>query len=54
MDTKNTISTKSTTIRISQKTKERLSELAFVRKHTYDDILTTLIEFYEARSDSEG
>jgi hypothetical protein len=41
------MSTKSTTIRISQSTKERIERLDFVRKDTFDEILTTLMDFYE-------
>lgn len=40
-------STQSTTIRISQETKERIENLDFVRKHTFDEILLELIKFYE-------
>lgn len=40
-------STKSTTIRVSASTKERLENLDFVRKDTFDEILSKLIEFYE-------
>jgi len=43
----NTKSTKSTTIRINEPTKEKLETLDFVRKHTFDDILTELMDFYE-------
>lgn len=39
--------TKSTTIRISEKTKEKIENLDFVRKHTFDEILNELIEYYE-------
>lgn len=41
------MSTKSTTIRINESTKEKLETLDFVRKHTFDDILSELIDFYE-------
>lgn len=41
------MSTKSTTIRISERTKEKLENLEFVRKHTFDKILLELIEKYE-------
>lgn len=37
----------STTIRINQKTKEKIENLDFVRKHTFDEILNDLIDFYE-------
>jgi len=37
----------STTIRISEETKEKLENLDFVRKHTFDNILLELIKFYE-------
>lgn len=40
------MSTKSTTIRISQETKEKIENLDFVKKDTFDSILTKLIEFY--------
>jgi len=40
-------STKSTTIRISRETKEKIENLDFVRKHTFDEILNKLIELYE-------
>ena len=43
----NTKDTKSTTIRISNQTKERIENLDFVRKHTFDEILNELIENYE-------
>ena len=39
-------STKTTTIRIEQKTKEKIENLDFVRKDTYNQILLKLIEFY--------
>ena len=38
---------KSTTIRINQLTKEKLENLDFVRKDTFDEILSKLIKFYE-------
>ena len=41
------MSTKSTTIRIDQKTKEKIENLDFVRKDTFDSILNKLIDFYE-------
>jgi len=47
MTTKNTKSIKSTTIRIEQSTKEKIENLDFVRKDTYNQILLKLIEFYE-------
>ena len=40
------MSTESTTIRISKITKEKLENLDFVRKHTFDDILNILMEKY--------
>jgi len=49
-NTKNTKSTKSTTIRIEKSTKEKIENLDFVRKHTYNKILLTLIEFYNKKS----
>ena len=47
MTTNNTQSTKSTTIRIEKETKEKIENLDFVRKDTYNQILLKLIEFYE-------
>ena len=49
MYTKYTMSTKSTTIRINQTTKERLENLDFVRKDTFDQILSKLIDNYEKK-----
>jgi len=46
MSTKTTKSTKTTTIRVEQATKEKIRDLDFVRKDTYDQILLKLIEFY--------
>jgi len=43
------MSTKSTTIRISEETKEKLENLDFVRKHTFDEILIELIKKYKKR-----
>jgi len=40
------MSTKSTTIRISEDTKEKLENMDFVRKHTFDEIILELIENY--------
>jgi hypothetical protein len=37
----------STTIRINQDTKEKIENLDFVRKDTFDQILNKLIIFYE-------
>ncbi|MBW2999223.1 hypothetical protein KY339_01005, partial [Candidatus Woesearchaeota archaeon] len=45
--TEYTKSTKSTTIRINISTKEKLANLDFVKKDTYDEILLKLMEFYE-------
>ena len=39
--------TKSTTIRINKETKDKLENLDFVRKHTFDEVLNRLIENYE-------
>ena len=47
MAIKYTQSTKSTTIRINQETKEKIENIDFVRKDTFDQILNKLIEFYE-------
>lgn len=44
---KDTNNTKSTTIRISQETKDKIENLDFVRKHTFDEILLELINKYE-------
>lgn len=44
--TKDTKSTKSTTIRISEETKNKIENLDFVRKHTFDEILIELINNY--------
>jgi hypothetical protein len=41
------MSTKSTTIRISVRTKGKIENLDFVRKDTFDEILIKLVEFYE-------
>jgi hypothetical protein len=43
------MSTKSTTIRIDEATKEKLESLDFVKKHTFDEILIELIKFYERK-----
>jgi len=43
----NTHANTSTTIRINQITKEKVENLDFVRKHTFDEILNELIDFYE-------
>jgi hypothetical protein len=40
-------SKKSTTIRIKKATKDKITNLDFVKKDTYDDILQKLVEFYE-------
>ena len=40
-------SKKSTTIRIKKSTKEKITNLDFVKKDSYDDILQKLMEFYE-------
>ena len=39
----------STTIRIKKQTKQKISNLDFVKKDTYDEILEKLIIFYEKR-----
>ncbi len=46
-------STKSTTIRIEQTTKEKIENLDFVRKDTYNQILLKLIKFYEKNNKSK-
>ncbi len=43
------MSTKSTTIRIKKSTKERIENLDFVRKDTFDEILSKLMDFYEKK-----
>jgi predicted DNA-binding protein len=43
------MATKSTTIRISEETKEKMENLDFVRKHTFDEIIFELIKSYEKR-----
>lgn len=45
----NTKSIKTTTIRIDQTTKEKIENLDFVRKDTYNQILLKLIKFYYNR-----
>jgi hypothetical protein len=40
-------STLSTTIRINYDTKEKIENIDFVRKDTFDQILNKLISFYE-------
>jgi hypothetical protein len=40
------MSTKSTTIRITEETKKEIENLDFVKKDTFDSILNKLIEFY--------
>jgi hypothetical protein len=44
-----TMSTRSTTIRIAQTTKEKIENLDFVKKDTFDEILLKLIENYEKK-----
>lgn len=46
MGTKSTKDTKSTTIRINESVKKELENLDFVKKDTFNQILTKLIEFY--------
>jgi len=43
------MSTKSTTIRISEETKKKLESLDFVKKHTFDEILEELIKEHNKR-----
>ncbi|MBW2999401.1 hypothetical protein KY339_01910 [Candidatus Woesearchaeota archaeon] len=54
-NTKSTESTKSTTttIRIKDSTKEKLANLDFVKKDTYDEILLKLMEYYEEQKKRE-
>ncbi len=40
---------KSTTIRVRKSTKDKIINLDFVKKNTYDEILLELVEFYEKR-----
>ena len=40
---------KSTTIRVRKSTKEKITNLDFVKKNTYDEIVLELAEFYEKR-----
>jgi len=40
---------KSTTLRVDQSTKDKLENLDFVRKDTFDEILLKLIAYYEKR-----
>ena len=47
MATKSAQSTTSTTIRINQSTKEKIENLDFIKKDTFDIILNKLTEFYE-------
>jgi len=46
------MSTKSTTIRVNKSTKEKLANLDLVRKDTFDEILSKLIEFYEKNKEA--
>ena len=46
--------TKSTTIRIDESIKEELTNLDFVKKDTYNQILSKLIEFYEKNKKSKN
>lgn len=50
MTTNNPKSIKTTTIRIEQETKEKVENLDFVRKDTYNQILLKLIEFYKNKT----
>jgi hypothetical protein len=36
-----------TSIRVKSKTKKELENLDFVRKHTYNEIIEYLVEFYK-------
>ncbi len=40
---------KSTTLRLDESTKERLENLDFVKKHSFDEIILELIKFYELK-----
>jgi hypothetical protein len=46
-----TKSMQSTTIRIHQDTKVRIENLDFVRKDTFDQILTKLMDLYENKKE---
>ena len=41
------VSKDSTTLRLKNKTKNQLKQLDFVQKHSFDDILNYLINFYK-------
>jgi len=43
-------SNKSSTIRVKESTKAKIMNLDFIKKDTYDKILTKLVEFYENHS----
>ena len=43
------MSTKSTTIRLNEETKKELENLDFVRKHSFDEIISELIKFYKKK-----
>ncbi len=47
MSSKSTNNTKSTTIRISKSTKDKIENLDFVKKDTFDSIIIKLVDFYE-------
>jgi hypothetical protein len=40
---------KSTTLRLNESTKNRLQNLDFVRKQSFDEIILELIKFYEGK-----
>jgi len=48
------MSTKSTTIRISEETKKTLENLDFVRKHTFDEIILELIKEHLEKRGKNG
>lgn len=43
----------STTIRIQNKTKSKLMKLDFVKKHTFDEIISELITYYKKRGSNK-
>jgi len=47
MSANNTKNTKSTTIRIDKDTKDKIENLDFVKKDTFDSIILKLVDFYE-------
>ncbi len=54
MSSNNTKNTKSTTIRIDKSTKNKIENLDFVKKDTFDSIITKLVDFYEKNKKKVG